>query len=180
MPSKQSKRHLRSVKIVSPLQHCTGCVVSANQRLQPPTQSVIAAIIGRHGGSVPRPSRSCEPIWLSSVYGWAGLARKTRKSRPLLPCWSGAEGEGILLIFDNVSRANAVMPYLPHTGATKVLITSNSHAWRGIAEPVKIREWPTDVGAEYLIARTGRTDERTAAEALSARHRGGRQALRWR
>jgi hypothetical protein len=77
------------------------------------------------------------------------------------------EGEGILLVFDNASDANAITPYLPLTGAAKVLITSNSHAWRGIAEPIEVRVWPKDVGAKYLIARTGRIGERTAAETLS-------------
>jgi hypothetical protein len=40
-------------------------------------------------------------------------------------------------------------------------------AWRGFAIPVEIRLWPREIGAEYLIARTGRTAERAAAEALS-------------
>ena len=38
---------------------------------------------------------------------------------------------------------------------------------RGLAEPVEIRLWPKQIGADYLIARTGREAERTAAEALS-------------
>ena len=37
----------------------------------------------------------------------------------LCPC----EGEGILLIFDNAPNATAIRRYLPHTGATKVLLT---------------------------------------------------------
>ena len=39
--------------------------------------------------------------------------------------------------------------------------------WRGIAAPVEIRLWPKNIGAEYLVARTGRAAERDAAEALS-------------
>jgi tetratricopeptide (TPR) repeat protein len=48
-----------------------------------------------------------------------------------------------------------------------VLVTSNTHAWRGAAEPVEIRLWPKEIGADYLIVRTGRMAERGAAESLS-------------
>jgi hypothetical protein len=77
------------------------------------------------------------------------------------------EGEGVLLIFDNAFDADALKPYLPRGGAAKVLVTSNAHAWRGVAAPVEIQVWPTEIGADYLIARTGRAAERAAGEALS-------------
>ena len=77
------------------------------------------------------------------------------------------EGEGILLIFDNAADAAAVKPYLPRGGRCNVLITSNTHAWRGIATPVEIGVWSKEVGADYLLARTGSADERGAAETLS-------------
>jgi tetratricopeptide (TPR) repeat protein len=77
------------------------------------------------------------------------------------------EGDGILLIFDNAADAAAVKPYLPRGGRCNVLITSNTHAWRGVASPVEIGVWSKEVGADYLVARTGRTDERSAAESLS-------------
>ena len=77
------------------------------------------------------------------------------------------EGEGLLLIYDNAVDADAMKPYLPRGGAARVLVTSNAHAWRGVAAPVEIRVWPKETGADYLIARTGRTAERAAAEALS-------------
>jgi hypothetical protein len=48
-------------------------------------------------------------------------------------------------------------------------ITSNAPTWRGIAEPIEIRLWTKEVGADYLTARTGRVTERIAAEALSQR-----------
>jgi tetratricopeptide (TPR) repeat protein len=77
------------------------------------------------------------------------------------------EGEGILLIFDNAPDAAAVKPYLPRGGRCNVLITSNTHAWRGIATPVEVGVWSKQAGADYLVARTGRTEERSAAESLS-------------
>jgi hypothetical protein len=77
------------------------------------------------------------------------------------------EGEGILLIYDNAVEAKALRPFLPQGGAAKILVTSNAHAWRGVAEPVEIRLWPKEIGADFLLARTGRTGERAEAEALS-------------
>jgi hypothetical protein len=77
------------------------------------------------------------------------------------------EGEGILLICDNALDSRAIGPYLPRGSGVQVLVTSNARAWRGFAEPVEIRLWPKAVGADYLIASTGQTGERTAAETLS-------------
>ena len=77
------------------------------------------------------------------------------------------EGEGILLIYDNALNGDAIRPYLPRGGAAKVIVTSNAPNWRGIAEPVEIQLWPKEIGADFLIARTGRIAERRAAEDLS-------------
>ena len=77
------------------------------------------------------------------------------------------EGEGVLLIYDNAIDADALKPYLPRGGTTRVLVTSNAHAWRGVAAPVEIKLWPAAIGADYLVARTGRESEREAALALS-------------
>jgi hypothetical protein len=77
------------------------------------------------------------------------------------------EGEGILLIFDNATNADGLKPYLPRGGQSRVLVTSNAHAWRGVAEPIEIKPWPKEIGAEYLLNRTGRVAERTDAETLS-------------
>ena len=77
------------------------------------------------------------------------------------------EGEGCLLIYDNAIDADALKPYLPPGGSAQVLVTSNAPAWRAIAAPVEIRSWPKEIGADYLIARTGRAAERAAALALS-------------
>ena len=77
------------------------------------------------------------------------------------------EGEGLLLIFDNATDARRVEPYLPSGGLARLLVTSNAPDWGAIAEPVEIEIWPEETGAEYLIARTGRKNERAEAEALS-------------
>ena len=77
------------------------------------------------------------------------------------------EGEGLLLIYDNAIDAASVRTFLPTGGAARVLITSNAHAWRGVAAPVEISVWPKDIGADFLVARAGRAGERSDAEALS-------------
>jgi tetratricopeptide (TPR) repeat protein len=77
------------------------------------------------------------------------------------------EGDGVLLIYDNAIDPRLIEPYLPRSGAARVLVTSNAHAWRGLAEPVEIRLWPKTIGADYLVARTGRDAERQTAETLS-------------
>jgi len=77
------------------------------------------------------------------------------------------EGEGVLLVYDNAIDANSVRPFLPLGGAARVLATSNALSWRGIAEPVEIALWPKAVGADYLVARTGRAREHAEAKALS-------------
>jgi tetratricopeptide (TPR) repeat protein len=76
------------------------------------------------------------------------------------------EGQGILLIYDNALDAASLRPFLPKGGEARVLVTSNTHAWRGLASPVEIRLWPKEIGADYFLARTGR-EERDAAEQLS-------------
>jgi tetratricopeptide (TPR) repeat protein len=99
--------------------------------------------------------------------GWAGdgdsqdaaLARTADRLR--------REGEGILLIFDNALDRDSIAPFLPVGGTAHVLITSNAHAWRGVAEAVEIRLWPREIGAAYLLARTGAANAQAAAEALS-------------
>ena len=77
------------------------------------------------------------------------------------------EGEGLLLIYDNATQADALKPFLPKGGAARVLVTSNAPEWRSLGEPIELNLWPKSIGAEYLIARTGRVAERAEAEALS-------------
>jgi hypothetical protein len=77
------------------------------------------------------------------------------------------EGEGILLIFDNAINAASLKPYLPRGGQSRILVTSNARVWRDVAAPIEIGVWPKSIGAEYLLARTGRASDRDAAEALS-------------
>jgi hypothetical protein len=99
--------------------------------------------------------------------GWVGADDKEELAVEAMMERLRHQGERILLIFDNAIDAQALKPYLPRGGCARVLVTSNAHAWREIAVPVEIRLWPREIGATYLIARTGREVERTSAEILS-------------
>jgi tetratricopeptide (TPR) repeat protein len=77
------------------------------------------------------------------------------------------DGVGILLVYDNATSADDIRKYLPRGGAARIIATSNSPNWRGIAAPVEIEVWPKEIGADYLTARTGRNGEQKSALALS-------------
>jgi hypothetical protein len=106
-------------------------------------------------------------VGLGVRLGWVGADDKEEPALAAVIERLRHEGDGILLIFDNAVDADSLAHYLPRGGAARVLVTSNYHAWRGTAEPVEIRLWPKEIGADYLIARTGRDAERAAAEKLS-------------
>jgi hypothetical protein len=74
----------------------------------------------------------------------------------------------VLLIFDNAIDTLSIKPYLPRAGNIHTLITSNSDDWREVAMPIELRPWPPEIGAEFLIERTGRGNERLGAQTLSA------------
>ena len=157
-----------------------GCAGSARRRWRRLTPSVIGTTIARPGGFGRRRIRRSAPISFRSAFGSAGLPL-TKKEGPALAAVRERlrhESEGVLLIYDNAIDARSLKPFLPTGGASRVLVTSNSHAWRGVAAPVKISPWlERKSGAEYLIARTGRDQELADAEGLSEALEG---ACRWR
>ena len=113
------------------------------------------------------PSLRADLAALGMRLGWVAADEKEAAALAAIGERLRHEGDGILLIFDNAVDADALLPYLPRGGAARVLVTSNAYAWRGLAEPVEIRVWPKEIGAEFLVARTGRGAERKAAEDLS-------------
>jgi len=90
--------------------------------------------------------------------------------------WKMAPGERAV---DSAPGGCCVFPDLGNTGRLQHTVGTvdewlmaggslvSDHAWRRVAVPVEIRLWPKEIGAEFLIARTGRRAERDAAEALS-------------
>jgi NB-ARC domain-containing protein len=79
----------------------------------------------------------------------------------------GHEWGEVLVIFDNAIDTRSVKRYLPRVANVHTLITSNSDDWREIARPIELRPWSPEIGADFLIARTGRDNERVAAQSLS-------------
>jgi tetratricopeptide (TPR) repeat protein len=78
------------------------------------------------------------------------------------------ESKQILLIYDNALDADSLVNFLPRSGSARILVTSNFHAFRGLAaEIIDIQVWAQEVGAAYLAIRTKRNDEPEAAQALS-------------
>jgi tetratricopeptide (TPR) repeat protein len=113
------------------------------------------------------PTLRADLVGLGIRLGWVGPDEKEEPAVEAVLERLRHEGEGVLLIFDNAADANTLKPYLPRGGRAKVLVTSNAHAWRGVATPVEVETWPKKIGADYLIARTGRDREHEPAEALS-------------
>jgi tetratricopeptide (TPR) repeat protein len=99
--------------------------------------------------------------------GWVAPNEKEEPALAALRERLRHQGEGLLLIYDNAIDAARLRPFLPPGGATRVLVTSNAPDWRGIGTPIEIEVWPKEVGADYLVARTGRDKTRADAQALS-------------
>ena len=112
-------------------------------------------------------SMRADLVSLGVRLGWVAADEKEEPALERVMERLRHEGEGLLLIYDNAIDADALKPFLPKGGAARVLVTSNAPDWRGIAAPVELKLWPKDIGADYLIARTGRDAERADAEALS-------------
>ena len=106
-------------------------------------------------------------VGLGVRLGWVDPEEKEEPAVAAIMERLAHEGDGILLIYDNAVAADAIRPYLPRGGAARVLVTSNAPNWRDVAAPIQIGVWPKEVGAEFLVRRTGRETEREAAEALS-------------
>jgi hypothetical protein len=79
----------------------------------------------------------------------------------------GEDGNGVLLIYDNANNSREIQKYLPRGGVVRILVTSTAPDWRGVATQVDIEVWPDTVGADYLVERSGRAEQRNAALALS-------------
>jgi hypothetical protein len=72
---------------------------------------------------------------------------------------------GWLLIFDHATDLNTLAPYLPTTGGGQVLITSRNPNWHQlIKSPLKVDILAQEEAAQFLLRRTGSTDEKGATE----------------
>ena len=107
---------------------------------------------------------------LGAKLGWVDVSQKENEAFAVVMDRLPEEGKGILLIYDNAPDAPTLEPFLPKSGSAHILITSTSPAsgWRAIAKTViDLQTWPADVGACFLVDRSGRTGEDKAATVLS-------------
>ena len=68
-----------------------------------------------------------------------------------------------LLVLDNATSPEEIRPYLPPECTGQVIITSRCRTgWRGTAKPLAVPTWPRDESVDFLLRRTGQTDEQAA------------------
>lgn len=97
-------------------------------------------------------------ISLGIRMGWIKADDKDETAIPSIMEQLSHTKESLLLVFDNAPDANGLWNYLPQGGNCRILVTSNWDAWRKDAAQIKIDVWDDEVGASFLIARTGRTE----------------------
>ena len=113
------------------------------------------------------PTMRADLVGLGVQLGWVAADAPEEPAAAVVLERLRRDGEGVLLIYDNAAGPNEVGKFLPRGAGPHVIVTSNAPNWGGIAAPVEIEVWPYDVGAEFLMARTGRETEDVAALALS-------------
>jgi tetratricopeptide (TPR) repeat protein len=113
------------------------------------------------------PTMRADLVALGVQLGWVAPTVKEDPAVTVVMERLRHEGEDLLLIYDDANGPDQLRKYLPHVGAARVIVTSNAPNWRGIAATIEIEVWPKEVGANYLIAGTGRDREREAALVLS-------------
>lgn len=69
-----------------------------------------------------------------------------------------------LLVFDNVTDAKHVMPYLPATGSTHIVLTSAVRAVEQLGTRVPVDLFSPDTATRFLLSATGIRDENGAHE----------------
>jgi tetratricopeptide (TPR) repeat protein len=99
--------------------------------------------------------------------GWVSADEKEEPALLAIRERARHESKDLLLIYDSAVDAASLTAYLPPGGGARVIVTSTAPAWRGVAVPIELHVWTKVVGADYLVARTGRDRERADAEALS-------------
>jgi tetratricopeptide (TPR) repeat protein len=110
---------------------------------------------------------SADLVGLGVRLGWVSRAEKEEIALATVLDQLRNQGEGVLLIYDNATKAAALRKFLLHGSKAQIIVSSNAPGWRDVAEPVEIEVWPKDIGADYLVERTGRIEERDTALLLS-------------
>lgn len=106
-------------------------------------------------------------VGLGVRLGWIAADEKEEPAVAAVMQRLRDDGHSVLLVYDNARNAGEVRPYIPRSGTAHVIVTSNAPDWGGVAAPVEIDVWLSQIGADYLMARTATVRERASALALS-------------
>lgn len=71
---------------------------------------------------------------------------------------------GWLLIFDNAPNQESVREIVPHNPDGRIVFTSRSRLWRGLAQTLEVDPLLPDDAVEFLLCRIGDTDKRAARQ----------------
>ncbi len=73
------------------------------------------------------------------------------------------DGDGCLVVFDNVSDPDALRPFVPAAGAARVLVTSDRQPTASLGTSVPVDVFSPDEALTFLVNRTGLADAAGAA-----------------
>ena len=90
---------------------------------------------------------------------WRDMADAGRAVRDRLE----ADGDRCLIVFDNASDPDALRPFVPATGAARVLITSNARSMADLGSSVTVDVFTSEQAQAFLAGRTGLADDSGAA-----------------
>ncbi|MFI6477923.1 tetratricopeptide repeat protein [Nonomuraea sp. NPDC050663] len=107
-------------------------------------------------------------VALAQMAGELGLLREgdgPEEVRRKVRSWLAGRREPYVLVMDSAADPDEVAALLPATGGTRVLITTNTHAFERVAEPVVVDRFTAGEALAYLRERVGPGDV-AAARAL--------------
>jgi hypothetical protein len=81
--------------------------------------------------------------------------------------WLETDGQGCLLVFDNVTDPALVRPFIPAAGAAQVIITSYQRSAASLGAAVPVDVFTQSDAMWFLAARTGQADDAGAAALAS-------------
>ena len=78
------------------------------------------------------------------------------------------QNTGWLLVFDNAGEPADIREYLPRSACGHVIITSRNPAWGAVARPLGVQVFERFTSVEFLLKRTGQTDQEAAGKLAEA------------